>query len=61
MNEKEWFEEAHRDADLNKSYLRNIDYLQEKLGYVVAANRGYEQIAVSVDMAKLILDALERY
>lgn len=59
--EKQWYEEAHRIADLNDAYLRNIDYLQEKLGYIVAANRGYEQIAVSTDMAKLLLDALEKY
>ncbi len=59
--EKEWFEEAHRLAHLNDAYLRNIDYHRDKLEYVVAANRGYEQIAISTDMAKLILDALEKY
>ena len=59
--EKQWYEEAQKAAHLDDTYLRSVDYLRDKLNDIVSRNRTYEQVAISVDMAKLLLDALEKY
>lgn len=59
--EKQWFEEAQKAAHLDDTYLRSIDYLRSKLDDIVSRNRTYEQIAITGEMAKLLLDALEKY
>jgi hypothetical protein len=59
--EKQWFDEAQKAAHLDGTYLRSIDYLRDKLDDIISRNRTYEQIAITGEMAKLLLDALEKY